>query len=95
MFIMLANYKIYRLGYFNNNYVSIKKTYYENNVSASNISDIDATPMTIEKMKSQSFVDELNNNIKSINLEEIDPLLKDYTLVNWKLGEDNYPTLDF
>ena len=46
-------------------------------------------------MKSQSFVDELNNNIKSINLEEIDPILKDYTLVNWKLGENGYPTLNF
>ena len=42
-----------------------------------------------------NFVDELNNNIKTINLEEIDPILKDYTLVNWKLGEDGYPTLDF
>ena len=45
-------------------------------------------------MKQQTFVDELNNNINSINLEEIDPILKDYKLVNWKLGDDSYPTLD-
>ena len=56
-------------------------------------------------MKSNDFVIDLNSNIinnntlktsnGNITLEEIDPVLKDYTLVNWKLGTEGYPTLDF
>lgn len=44
-------------------------------------------------IKSQSFVDELNQNIKNINLEEIDASLKDITLNSWQLDKDGYPTL--
>ena len=47
----------------------------------------------IEQMKQQEFVDTLNENIKNINLEEIDSLLKDYKLSKWTLGKDGYPTL--
>ena len=88
----------YSFGYFDPNTTTndIKNVYYldYDNIPGSNVISYGMSK-TIEQMKSQSFVDELNNNIKSINLEEIDPLLKDYTLVNWKLGEDGYPTLDF
>ncbi len=72
-----------------------KNVYYIKGLNATNRTDLVFTPKTIDQMKAQLFVDELNNNIKSIHLEEIDPILKDYTLVNWKLGDDSYPTLDF
>ena len=87
-------YAIYNLSSGANN--KINNTYYLDNVAnGGNISSISPIKKLEQDMKSQTFVDELNNNIKSLNLEEIDPLLKDYTLVNWKLGEDGYPTLDF
>ena len=86
----------YNIGYFNPDTTTndIKNTYYlsDENILESNIEGI-GTSMSINEMKSQSFVDELNNNIKSINLEEIDESLKDYTLSKWKLGENGYPTL--
>ena len=47
----------------------------------------------MDYLKSQLFVDELNKNIESINLEEIDTSLKGYTLSKWTLGSDGYPTL--
>ena len=93
-----VNSNKYSLGYFELDMTTndIKNTYYfsgENDLG-SNIDGI-GTSMPINQMKNQSFVDKLNQNIESINLEEIDPVLKDYKLVNWKLGNDGYPTLDF
>ncbi len=41
------------------------------------------------------FIDILNDNLKSINLSEIDPLLKDYTLSKWIKGPDGYPIFDY
>ena len=73
----------------------LNKIYYEDKYNFSNVTTETGNPMTINQMKYQNFANELNNNINSINLEEIDPMLKDYTLVKWKLGEDGYPTLDF
>ena len=49
--------------------------------------------LTLEQMKQQTFVDELNKNIESINLEDIDSSLKGYTLSKWALGANGYPTL--
>ena len=49
--------------------------------------------MTLEQMKLQTFVEHLNQNIENINLTEIDPSLKGYTLSKWTLGSDDYPTL--
>lgn len=51
------------------------------------------TKMNEEDMKKQDFVDKLNQNVESINLEEIDSLLKGYKLSKWILGKDGYPTL--
>ena len=51
--------------------------------------------MTEQQMKNQSFVDTLNGNIASVeaDMKEKYPILNDYTLSRWKLGEDSYPTL--
>ena len=85
------SYTIGDIGILNTN--KVENTYYVSGTTSSNIEI--GISKEITYMKSQSFVDELNNNIKLIDLEEIDPVLKDYTLVNWKLGNDGYPTLDF
>ena len=37
----------------------------------------------------------LNQNIESINLEEIDESLKNYKLSKWVLGPNGYPILNF
>ena len=44
-------------------------------------------------MTSKTFVDELNQNAESINLEKIDSSLNGYALSNWRLGSNGYPEL--
>ncbi len=88
----------YGIGYYENlepDIQNINNAYYLDNVSsASNIS-VNATSMTEQQMKNQSFVDTLNGNIASVeaDMKEKYPILNDYTLSRWKLGEDSYPTL--
>ena len=83
----------YAICEINTNNYEIKNAFYnDQNIPSSNNSEIGEL---IINQNMNNFKTTLNNNIKSINLEEIDPILKDYTLVNWKLGEDGYPTLDF
>ncbi len=84
----------YSLGYFDSNSTTnnIQNTYYVNSVIGSNIADM-GIAMTLEQMKLQTFVDQLNQNIENINLSEIDESLKDYKLSKWILGSDGYPTL--
>ena len=94
--------KIYGIGIFNENYASIANAYFKDDILGSNING--TIPMKIENMKTSSFIDTLNNNIDSIDINSIKEELiasgaidnnYDLTLDNWKLGEDGYPTLDF
>ena len=73
---------------------SADNIYYKEGLSPSN-QEINATPLSENIMNSQSFVNTLNDNIKTIDLKEIDPLLDGYTLSKWKLGSNGYPTLDY
>ncbi len=93
----------YGMGYFaDNTILDVYNSYYKTEYTASNIS-INATAMSETDMKKQSFVDTLNNNIVddttlntssgSITLTDIDPLLEGYTLSEWRLSEEGYPTL--
>ncbi len=83
------------LGYFDVNTTTndIKNTYYENSVSASNVTGIGGTPMSLNNMKLESFVTQLNTNKNTISLSSIDSSLSEYTLCNWKLGSSGYPEL--
>ncbi len=84
----------YEIGFIANNTTkTINNVYYNSKNVASNQSDKNMVGMTDANMKNESFVTILNNNINNIKLSEIDPLLDGYTLSNWKLGVDNYPTL--
>ena len=71
----------------------INNVYYENSVSASNVSGVEGAPMAINEMKQQTFVDALNENLLKIDLKTIDNSLASYTLSLWKQGENGYPTL--
>ena len=51
--------------------------------------------MTETEMKSQTFVNTLNNNLKNIDLSQIDESLTGYTLSKWKLGKNGYPVFDW
>ena len=93
---------VYGIGYFKKNYASITNSYYSDDILGSNITG--TTPMKKENMKTSSFVDTLNDNINSIDINSIKEELiasgaidnnYDLTLSNWKLGDDGYPTLDF
>ncbi len=77
--------------------------YYANGVTAgSNIENI-GTNYDEKYIKSTSFTEELNNNLVNDTtikegsvdkpLMDIDPSLEGYTLSQWKLGDDGYPTL--
>ena len=69
--------------------------YYKNDdgIKGGNKEDTDiGTGMPLAEMKKDSFVSTLNQNINSINLDEINEL-KDYELKSWKLGSDSYPVL--
>lgn len=71
----------------------ISNTYYLDNISGSNNTNINLTRMSNSEMKSNNFVNTLNSNISNINLSEIDEILSGYQLLNWKLGENGYPVL--
>ena len=90
----IITYK-YGLGYFDVTTTTndIKNTYYENSVSASNVTGIGGTPMSLNDMKLESFVTQLNTNKNTIDLSSIDSSLSEYTLCNWKLGNSGYPEL--
>ncbi len=82
--------------------VDVKNAYYLSGVEGSNVSSngsnlsIDTKSMSEIEIKSQTFVDTLNSNINNIDLESIDPDLKDYTLVDWVIDSSTgYPTLNF
>ena len=79
----------YTIGLLQNGNFTINNFYHLPEFSSSYGSII----KTIDEMKSQTFVDELNQNVESINLAEIDESLKDYTLSKWQLGDNGYPTL--
>ncbi len=83
----------YGIGQIGNNITNVANNYYLDNVSnGSNIANV-GSKMKMESMKQQTFVDELNKNIANINLEEINELLKGYTLSKWQLGSNGYPEL--
>lgn len=46
-------------------------------------------------MKSEKFVNILNNNLANINLSEIDESLAKYTLSTWKIGNEGYPVFSY
>ncbi len=78
------------------NIYNIDHAYYLDNVDfAVNTISINATQMTEQDMKNQTFVDTLNSNIASAeaDMKEKYPILNDYILSRWKLGSDGYPTL--
>ncbi len=53
------------------------------------------TPMSLNDMKSQTFVNTLNSNVSNINLNNIDSSLANYSLSRWKLGTDGYPVFEW
>ena len=53
------------------------------------------TSMSEGDIKSQTFVNTLNNNLNSINLSSIDSDLSSYTLNRWKLGSNGYPVFEW
>jgi len=81
--------------------LSLNNAYYTNTISSGVNGQTSfeqyTTPMNLNDMKSQTFVNTLNNNLNSINLSNIngDTSLKDYKLSKWKLGKDQYPVLDW
>ena len=83
----------YELGYRYGNtaIVEITNSYYQENKNGTNISDVDGTPLN--NMLSQTFVDLLNSNKNVIDLNNIDSILSEYKLCDWKLGESGYPEL--
>ncbi len=79
----------YAIGYLNPNTVTnINNTYYDNTYSSSNVANI-GTPMSLADMKKLDFVLTLNNNLKNINLSNINP---NYKLSNFTL-RNNYAQL--
>ena len=73
----------------------IRNTFFYNNSSSSqDILDSNIISKELEEIKSQSFVDTLNKNIESINIEKLDKDLEGYMLSKWMLGSDGYPTLE-
>ncbi len=75
----------------------VKNSYYKNvnkdnsAVLGSNYSG-NLTSFTDSELKNQSFINQLNENIKGINLSSIDSMLAGYELVKWQKGSDGYPT---
>ena len=65
--------------------------------SSTDYGDINSntTSMAEADMKSQTFVNTLNNNVNNINLSSIDSSLLGYTLNKWKLGSNGYPVFDW
>jgi len=62
----------------NINTYDVKNTYHLDTISGSNVEGI-TTPMSESDMKSETFVNTLNNNLANINLSEIDESLAEYT----------------
>ncbi len=65
--------------------------YYLDNVENGTEHGVVGQKMTAIAMKDDSFVKQLNDNIKNINLTEISSSLSEYKLVNWKKGDNGYP----
>ena len=74
--------------------MSFTNVYHLNNYVSSNLSITGVILKTNEIIKTTNFVNELNYNKNNINLSSIDSSLSGYALCNWKLGSDNYPTLN-
>ncbi len=77
--------------------IVFKNTYFNNiNIKGTNITNDSelTTGMSDTNMKSQTFVDTLNNNLATIDLRAIDSNLEGYTLNRWKLGPDGYPVFE-
>ena len=87
----------YSIGWLDANSYNITNTYYKKTetMTGSNISNEGGTGMSLEEMKSGTLLNYLNNNIRNINLTQIDSNLKGYTLVKWKTGRDGYPVFEY
>ena len=86
-----ATYKYGLADIRNNGDVSGEYMYYLNNVELGATKEDLGIVMEENAMKKDSFVKQLNENIKKINLTEINPTLSEYKLVNWKKGSNGYP----
>jgi hypothetical protein len=88
--------KAYTIGNLATTTYTISNTYYNELTEASNKTV--GTGINIEYFNNQEFVDILNSNISTINLDASSSkkLSTDYgvTLCQWKLGDKGYPEID-
>ena len=79
--------------------VTLANAYYLNTIASGVTGETSlnqyTTSMSEGDIKSQTFVNTLNNNLNSINLSSIDSSLASYTLSRWKLGSNGYPVFEW
>ncbi len=71
----------------------VKNIYCDNRTMPSNISGLGIS-MELSEMKTSAFVNTLNSNRSQIDLKEINEILTDYSLLEWKQGSEGYPVFD-
>ena len=80
--------------------ISINNAYYVDRGIKASDSEINAIPLTEnqllnkEKYNDKLFVDILNDNVKNIELSDINSSFGNLTLCNWKKSIVGYPELD-
>ncbi len=81
---------------------NISNTFYKSGTKPNSIESI-GTPMSEEDMKSVKLVNQLNNNLKDIDISDINQELKEKGIINegeeitlssWYLSSEGYPTLN-